>query len=135
MELTLLASFGQRLPRIGSLSSSKTDKLSTRVGESSVDEDGAEPLKAVAERTGIMPEAGTNVASVIRWNTTNVDNNPKDDKANDCNDLDHPKDKLDLSIPPHTKKLDGDEENKEDGDPNGWMYIVTPEVDREAGSD
>lgn len=92
--LTLLGSFGKRLSWILGLSSSKTDKLSTGIGEGGIYEDGAETLEAIFESSRFVPVVSTDVASSVCWNTTTVDHDTENNEADDCNDLDHAEDEL-----------------------------------------
>lgn len=55
---------GKRLERIGSLSSSQTDQLSTGERESGGDENGAEALEAIVEGTRVIPSACTPVLRI-----------------------------------------------------------------------
>ena len=92
--LTLLGGFGKRLSWILGLSSSKTDKLGTSIGEGGIHKDGAETFEAILESSRIVPVASTDVASIICWNTTTVDHHAENNEADNCDNLDHAEDEL-----------------------------------------
>ena len=91
----MLAGFGKRFPRIGSFSSRQTDKLGACICKSSIDEDGTESFETVLESARVMPVVSTDVASGIAGHTTTIDEDAKNDEADDCSDFNHAKDELD----------------------------------------
>ena len=72
----LLDSTGERLAGVGSLSGGQANQLCTGEGEGSIDEDTAKTLEAIVERTGVVPVASTDVATLGA--TTAVQNNSED---------------------------------------------------------
>jgi hypothetical protein len=58
---TLLYGRGQRLAWVSGFNSTETDKLSSCEGQDRRDEDGAETLEAIVERTRVVPEFSTNI--------------------------------------------------------------------------
>lgn len=115
------------------LSSGKTDHLCTAVGESGSDEDRAETLEATIERTRVMPVLRTNIATVISWDTANVDNNGEDYEAAACQDLDAGEHKLDFSVPSNAEDLHYNQKGQEYSDPDGGVDVISPELDGDRG--
>jgi len=114
--------------------SSETDHLCTTKSESGRDADGVEAIEAIFERPGVVPVFCANVSSVIGWDTANVDHNGEDDKTAARHDLDAGKRELDLTVTADSKELVHDEEDQEDGDPDCYRYIVSPEFNGDGGS-
>lgn len=115
----LLDGAGKSLGRVARLGSSKTDKLSSSKGESSSDEDGAEALEAVLERTRILvPETVTPelvVAAVARTATTDKDE-ADDHEDDDSSQLEARRPELFLGVSDTTENVDEDDGDEEDGD-------------------
>lgn len=72
----LLDGTGERLAGIGSLGRGQTNQLGTGEGKGSIDEDTAKTLKAVVERTRVVPVASTDVTTFGA--TTAVQNDSED---------------------------------------------------------
>lgn len=70
-------------------------------------------------RQARSPVSCTNIATVVGWNTTTVDDNTKNHEAYAGGNLDHTDDELDLTIAPHTEILDTNQSEQERGDPSG----------------
>lgn len=86
----MLGSGWERLPRVGGLRGSKTDKLGTTESKGSVDEDGAESSKAVFERSRIVPVVSTEVSAVdFGVDPSAINNDSENDKTDDGYDFDN----------------------------------------------
>ncbi len=84
------------LSRVSCLGSGKTDKLGTAKGKGGVDEDGAEPLKAVFERAWIVPVVSTKISTIdFGVDTSTVNNDGKNDETDDGCDLDDAENEFD----------------------------------------
>ena len=81
---------------IRGLSSGQTNQLSTAESEGCIDEDGAEPFKAVFERAWIMPVVSTKVSAVdFGVNTSAVNNDGENDETDDGGDFDNAENEFD----------------------------------------
>lgn len=84
----LSCSLRDGLERVRGLRSSQTSELGAAESERRRDEDGAEAVKAVPERTvGVMPIATADVAAIVGRYAAAVDDDTEDDKAAAGNDL------------------------------------------------
>lgn len=124
----LLDSTGHVLGGVSRLGSGKTDQLSTGEGEGSGDEDGAEALEAVLERTRVVPVAGTPVLVVSAiLGTTTEDKDKGDDHEDDGgSQLEARCPKLLFSIAESTKQVDDDDDAEEERDPRGCGDFRVP---------
>lgn len=127
----LLDGTGQRLDGVAGLGSSQTDQLSTGEREGSSNEDGAETLEAVLERTGVVPVTGTPVRVVTTaGRTTTADKDEGNDhEDDDGRHLEDGREELLLSVSKSTKHVDDDDDDEEDGDPDSNVNIVGPVVE------
>lgn len=130
----LLDGTGKRFDGVAGLSGSQTDQFSTSEGEGSCDEDGAETLEAVLERTRVVPVAGTPVLVVTTTRrTTTADKNERDDhEDDDGGHLEDGGEELFLGVTDGTKQVDDDDDDEEDGDPDSEGYVVGPVVQGDA---
>ena len=95
----LLRSPGDLLGGVLGLSCGKADELGTGIGEGGSDEDTTEAVEAVQEGgPRCVPVSGTNVASVVGWDTTTVDDNSENNETQTGSDLDDTDDEFDLSM-------------------------------------
>lgn len=102
------------LPWVVCLSSGETGKLSTAESERSSHEDGAEAMEAVEEcAVRIMPVPGADVATVVAWNSSSVDDDAEKYEPKAGTNLHHGQDELNLTVSPDTKELDDDEEEEQ----------------------
>lgn len=129
----LLSGARDRLPWVGGLGSSKTNKFGSAKRESSSNENRAEAVEAVSEGTGLVPVLGAQVSLVA--DPAAVDDNTEDNEANTSANLDHGKDEFDFSVSTDTEYLYGGEDDKEDGDPDTHVEIISPERDGDGSGD
>lgn len=139
----LLGSLWNGLSWVGGLSGGKTDQLGSSEGERGGDEDGAETVETVLEGSTVrtvsvvvsLPVFTTNVTSVVGWDTTAVDDDTSNDETNDSKDLHDTENELDLTVTLDTKEVDGNDQNKEDGNPDSDINLLIwiPELDCDTG--
>ena len=93
------------LERVSGLSSCQTNQFSSGEGEGRRDEDGAEALEAMLERTGIIPEtsAPVMIIGVLRVRSISRTASKHEDKRNDheddsCAELEHGRPEFFLGI-------------------------------------
>ncbi|KFY98023.1 hypothetical protein V500_01819 [Pseudogymnoascus sp. VKM F-4518 (FW-2643)] len=89
-------------------------------------EDGAEALEAVVEGTRLDPKFSADVAAVRVAGT--VDDNAEDDEADHRDDFDEGEKELGFAIALNAEEVYGDNENEEDGDEDGAVERVIPEI-------
>lgn len=113
------------------LSSGKTDKLSTGESKGSNDEDGAESTESVLESTGVVPKAGTPVLAVTAtlWSTTANEDECNQHEDDGGAELEDGGEELLLGVSKSTENVGDDDEDPEDGDPNGHTGIFIPVSD------
>ena len=118
----LLDGTGERLDGVASLSSGETDKLGTGEGESSSDEDAAEPAESVGKCARLLPELAARVAIVsaaLGTATANKDN--AEDHEDDCRSkLQHGRPELFLGISKGSKNVDDDDGDEENSNPDAY---------------
>lgn len=127
----LLNGTRERLDGVAGLGGSQTDQLSTSEGEGSGDEDGAETLEAVLERTGIVPVTGTpvRVVTTAGRTTTADEDEGNDHEDDDGRHLEDGREELLFGVSNGTKHVDNDDDDHEDGDPDSNVDVVGPVVE------
>ena len=110
---------GKRLERIRCLGGSQTNELSTGEGESCSDEDRAETLEPVVERTRIVPIPCTVVFAVLavaRTSSKNTDESNDHEDDSRC-ELNTRRPEFFLGVTKSTEYIDEDDEEPENGHP------------------
>ena len=79
-------------------------------------------METVVERARIMPVPPTDISSMIRWNSTAINDNRKDNKSRTSDDLDDRQHEFHFTITPHTKNLNNRQRNEEHRDPNADIH-------------
>lgn len=130
----LSGSLREGLVGLSGFGSGQADHLSTTESEGGDDEDRAEALESVVERTGILPVVETNVATVVSGDTTAVGDDGKDDETHAGADLDDGESSFDLTISSDTEELDGNEEDEEESDPDSHVDVFSPVSDGDGSS-
>jgi hypothetical protein len=132
----LLGSLWDGLSWVIRLGGGETDQLSSSESEGCSNEDGAETLEAVLEGSWVVPVLESEVATVIGWDTTAVDDDTKDDETNDSDNLDRAENELNLSVTLDTENVDNGDQDEEDGDPDGVVDAsVGPVINGDTGGD
>ena len=128
----LLDGAGEGLDGVLGLSSSQTNQLSTGEGESGSDEHAAESLEAVVEGAGVVPVVGTNVVIVLAAAGTTAEHEDEGDDHEDDGGgkLERRGDEFFFGVTKSTKQVDNDDQNQEDGNPDGDTDIFVPVLDR-----
>lgn len=75
------------------------------------------------------PVFGSNVATGISGDSTAVNDNTQDDKANASTNLYDAKNELDFSVSLDAEELDGGKKREENSDPHANVDVVAPELD------
>lgn len=120
----------QRLARIRRLGGGQADELGSGKGKGGDDEDGAQSLEAVVESARIGPVFGSDEA-LLRC-STEVDDDSEDDESDDGDDLNDRKDKLGFAVAFDTEQVEPDDQDEEDGDPDGVIgSSATPKFYRQ----
>lgn len=75
-----------------------------------------------------------NVATVVRWDATTVDNDAENDEPSASDDLDQGQDKFHLTISADSKDLDTAQEDQEYRDPHTDVNVVAPILNGDGSS-
>lgn len=121
-------STGQVLEGILGLGRSKTNQLGSAEGKGGRDEDGAETLEAIAERSGVIPGASTPVFIVDARGWTTSENQDKGDNHEDDGrtEFEARGPKFFLGVAKRAEYVDQNDKEPEDGDPDGHVDAGPP---------
>lgn len=124
----LLDSTRQRLGGVDRLGGGETDQLSSGVGKGGGDEDGAEATEAMLEGARIMPESVAPVlVELAVGGTTTADQDQGDDHEDDgSGELEARAHELLLGVSQGTENVDEDDEDPEEGNPDGYVDVSVP---------
>lgn len=124
------------LARVASLTSGNTDKLSSLIGETGLNQNSPEPDKLSdgvvvldnvrSKSSRVLPRVKTEV-SVLSSSCINA--NGKDHESNDGEDLDRGEVKLDFAVEGYGKEVDKSDDSPECTDENTNVEICVPVLD------
>lgn len=119
--------------RVLRLGGGETDKLRAGVGEGGSDENGAEALEAVLERTRIAPvDVAVVLVKLVALGTTTADENDSNDhEDDDGGELEARAPELLLSVTQSAEDVDDDDNNPENSDPDSVANFLIPVLDGE----